>query len=358
MKILVTGGAGFIGSAVIRHIISHTDDSVINLDKLTYAGNLESLQGAEQSSRYAFERVDICDRAAVDWVLREHQPDAIMHLAAESHVDGSISGPSDFIETNIIGTYTLLEAARAYWAVLDEARRAAFSFHHISTDEVDGDLEDPEDLFTESTPYAASSLLSASKASSNHLVRAWARTYGLPTLVTNCSNNYGPCHFPEKLIPLIILNALEGKPLPIYGKVDHVRDWLYVEDHARALYEVVTEGEIGQTYNIGGHNEKQNIEVVRTVCALLDELRSESEFAPHFSLITHVSDRPGHDLSYAINASKIQREQGWTSEETFESGIRKTVQSYLNNPEWVAHIKSGAYQQWLDTNYSTRTEAV
>jgi dTDP-glucose 4,6-dehydratase len=356
VKILVTGGAGFIGSAVIRHIIGDTDDSVINLDKLTYAGNLESLQGAEQSPRYAFERVDICDRAAVDRVFREQQPDAVMHLAAESHVDRSITGPSDFIETNIMGTYTLLESARAYWAQLDEARRTAFRFHHISTDEVYGDLEGPEDLFTETTPYAPSSPYSASKASSDHLVRAWARTYGLPTLVTNCSNNYGPCHFPEKLIPLIILNALEGKPLPIYGKGDQVRDWLYVEDHARALYKVVTEGVVGETYNIGGHNEKQNIEVVRTVCALLDELRPQSPFAPHFGLITHVTDRPGHDVRYAIDASKIQRELGWTPEETFESGIRKTVEWYLNNPEWVAHVKSGAYQQWLDTNYSTRTE--
>jgi dTDP-glucose 4,6-dehydratase len=356
VKILVTGGAGFIGSAVIRHIISTTADSVINLDKLTYAGNLASLQGAERSARYAFEHVDICDRGSLDRVFQQHQPDAVMHLAAESHVDRSISGPSDFIETNIIGTYTLLESARAYWAQLDEARRSAFRFHHISTDEVYGDLEGPEDLFTETTPYAPSSPYSASKASSDHLVRAWARTYGLPTLVTNCSNNYGPCHFPEKLIPLIILNALEGKPLPIYGKGNQVRDWLYVEDHARALYKVVTEGEVGETYNIGGHNEKQNIEVVRTVCALLDELRPASAFAPHCDLITHVIDRPGHDVRYAIDASKIQRELGWAPEETFESGIRKTVEWYLANPEWAAHVKSGAYQQWLATQYSNREE--
>ena len=265
MKILVTGGAGFIGSAVVRHIISNTNDSVVNVDKLTYAGNLESLQSVDQNARYAFERVDICDRAELDRVFREHQPDAVMHLAAESHVDRSISGPSEFIETNIIGTYNLLEAARGYWATLDETRKSAFRFHHISTDEVYGDLEGPDDLFTETTPYQPSSPYSASKASSDHLVRAWARTYGLPTLVTTCSNNYGPCHFPEKLIPLVILNALEGKPLPIYGKGDQIRDWLYVEDHARALYKVVTEGDIGETYNIGGHNEKQNIEVVRTV---------------------------------------------------------------------------------------------
>ncbi|BDM24259.1 dTDP-glucose 4,6-dehydratase [Pseudomonas sp. LRP2-20] len=355
MKILVTGGAGFIGSAVVRHIISSTEDSVVNVDKLTYAGNLESLQSVEQNARYAFERVDICDRAELDRVFREHQPDAVMHLAAESHVDRSISGPSEFIQTNIIGTYNLLEAARGYWAALDETRKAAFRFHHISTDEVYGDLEGPEDLFTETTPYQPSSPYSASKASSDHLVRAWARTYGLPTLVTNCSNNYGPFHFPEKLIPLVILNALEGKPLPIYGKGDQIRDWLYVEDHARALYKVVTEGEVGETYNIGGHNEKQNIEVVRTVCALLDELRPDSAFRPHVELLTYVQDRPGHDLRYAIDASKIQRELGWVPEETFESGIRKTVQWYLDNPEWVAHVKSGSYQQWIDSNYTTRT---
>jgi len=355
VKILLTGGAGFIGSAVVRHIISNTTDSVVNVDKLTYAGNLESLQSVDQNARYAFERVDICNREELDRVFREHQPDSVMHLAAESHVDRSISGPSEFIETNIIGTYVLLEAARAYWMGLDEARKSAFRFHHISTDEVYGDLEGPEDLFTETTPYQPSSPYSASKASSDHLVRAWARTYGLPTLVTNCSNNYGPFHFPEKLIPLVILNALEGKPLPIYGKGDQIRDWLFVEDHARALYKVVTEGEVGETYNIGGHNEKQNIEVVRTVCALLDELRPDSAFAPHFDLVTYVTDRPGHDVRYAIDASKIQRELGWVPEETFESGIRKTVQWYLDNAEWVAHVKSGSYQQWIDTNYATRS---
>jgi dTDP-glucose 4,6-dehydratase len=376
MKILVTGGAGFIGSAVIRHIIRNTADSVVNLDKLTYAGNLESLAETSDSQRYAFEHVDICNRAELDRVFREHQPDAVMHLAAESHVDRSIDGPAAFIETNIVGTYCLLEAARHYWLGLDETRKTAFRFHHISTDEVYGDLEGPEDLFTETTSYEPSSPYSASKASSDHLVRAWRRTYGLPTLITNCSNNYGPYHFPEKLIPLIILNALEGKPLPIYGKGDQVRDWLYVEDHARALYKVVTEGEIGETYNIGGHNEKQNIEVVHTLCELLDELRPVSSNAKtcgsdapvanqdadltirsYKDLITHVQDRPGHDLRYAIDASKIQRELGWTPEETFESGIRKTVEWYLNNPDWVAHVKSGAYQQWLDKNYSARTTA-
>lgn len=355
MKILVTGGAGFIGSAVVRHIITNTHDSVVNVDKLTYAGNLESLQSVEQNDRYAFERADICDRAELERIFFVHQPDAVMHLAAESHVDRSISGPSEFIQTNIIGTYNLLEAARGYWTSLDDARKVTFRFHHISTDEVYGDLEGTEDLFTETTPYQPSSPYSASKASSDHLVRAWARTYGLPTLITNCSNNYGPYHFPEKLIPLVILNALEGKPLPIYGKGDQIRDWLYVEDHARALYKVVTAGKVGETYNIGGHNEKQNIEVVQTVCSLLDEMRPDSKFCPHIELLTYVHDRPGHDLRYAIDASKIKRELGWVPEETFESGIRKTVQWYLNNSEWVAHVKSGSYQQWIQNNYAARS---
>ncbi|MCJ1883442.1 dTDP-glucose 4,6-dehydratase [Pseudomonas sp. LA21] len=345
MKIIVTGGAGFIGSAVIRHIIRNTDNSVVNLDKLTYAGNLESLSEVTGSERYAFEKVDICDHAEVARVFREHQPDAIMHLAAESHVDRSIDGPAAFIQSNIVGTYILLEAARQYWLGLDDLRKAAFRFHHISTDEVYGDLEAPEELFTETTPYAPSSPYSASKASSDHLVRAWRRTYGLPTLVTNCSNNYGPYHFPEKLIPLIILNALEGKPLPVYGTGNQVRDWLYVEDHARALYRVLTEGKVGETYNIGGHNEKQNIEVVRTLCELLDELCPDSPHRPHALLITHVQDRPGHDLRYAIDASKIQRELGWEPEETFESGIRKTVEWYLRNLEWCRRVQDGSYQR-------------
>ena len=345
MKILVTGGAGFIGSAVIRHIIRHTTDSVVNLDKLTYAGNLESLAETSDSERYAFEKVDICDCAAVERVFREHQPDAVMHLAAESHVDRSIDGPAAFIETNIIGTYSLLEAARHYWQGQDDTRKHAFRFHHISTDEVYGDLEGPEDLFTETSPYAPSSPYSASKASSDHLVRAWRRTYGLPTLVSNCSNNYGPYHFPEKLIPLMILNALEGKPLPVYGNGNQVRDWLYVEDHARALYKVVTEGEIGETYNIGGHNEKQNIEVVHTLCDLLDELRPSADGTSYRSLITHVHDRPGHDLRYAIDASKIQSALGWSPVETFESGIRKTVEWYLNNQDWCRRVQDGSYQR-------------
>ncbi|HHX8288017.1 TPA: dTDP-glucose 4,6-dehydratase [Vibrio diabolicus] len=345
MKILVTGGAGFIGSAVVRHIIRDTQDTVINLDKLTYAGNLESLVDVSESERYYFEQVDICDRAELDRVFSEHQPDMVMHLAAESHVDRSIDGPAAFIETNVMGTYHLLEAARQYWSNLDEARQSAFRFHHISTDEVYGDLEGTDDLFTETTSYAPSSPYSASKASSDHLVRAWQRTYGLPTLVTNCSNNYGPYHFPEKLIPLMILNALDGKPLPVYGDGMQIRDWLFVEDHARALYKVVNEGEVGETYNIGGHNEKANIEVVKTICALLEELRPDKPAGveSYESLITYVKDRPGHDVRYAIDATKIAQELGWTPEETFESGIRKTVEWYLNNPQWWQRVLDGSY---------------
>lgn len=343
MKLLITGGAGFIGSAVIRHIINNTNDNVVNLDKLTYAGNLESLAEVSDSERYAFEQVDICNRPDVDRVLAEHQPDAIMHLAAESHVDRSIDGPAAFIETNMVGTYTLLEAARHYWQDMDEQRRTNFRFHHISTDEVYGDLEGLGDLFTETTPYAPSSPYSASKASSDHLVRAWHRTYGLPVLITNCSNNYGPYHFPEKLIPLVILNALEDKPLPVYGKGDQIRDWLYVEDHARALYKVVTEGKPGETYNIGGHNEKQNIEVVQAICDILQDLRPRQ--TSYRNLITHVKDRPGHDLRYAIDAGKIQRELDWSPEETFETGIRKTVVWYLNHQEWCNRLQDGSYQR-------------
>ncbi|HHC6589681.1 TPA: dTDP-glucose 4,6-dehydratase, partial [Vibrio parahaemolyticus] len=326
-------------------IIRDTQDSVVNLDKLTYAGNLESLVDVADSDRYYFEQVDICDRTELDRVFSEHQPDMVMHLAAESHVDRSIDGPAAFIETNVMGTYHLLEAARQYWSSLEEVNKSAFRFHHISTDEVYGDLEGTDDLFTETTSYAPSSPYSASKASSDHLVRAWQRTYGLPTLVTNCSNNYGPYHFPEKLIPLMILNALDGKPLPVYGDGMQIRDWLFVEDHARALYKVVTEGEIGETYNIGGHNEKANIEVVKTICALLEELRPDKPAGveSYESLITYVKDRPGHDVRYAIDATKIAQELNWTPEETFESGIRKTVEWYLNNPQWWQRVLDGSY---------------
>lgn len=352
MKILVTGGAGFIGSAVVRHIIWHTQDAVVNLDKLTYAGNLASLTAVSASDRYTFEQVDICNRTELDRVFAQHQPDAVMHLAAESHVDRSITGPAAFIETNIVGTYTLLEAARAYWNGLDETRKAAFRFHHISTDEVYGDLIHPDEaapdeglpLFTETTPYAPSSPYSASKASSDHLVRAWCRTYGLPILATNCSNNYGPWQHAEKLIPQTISHALAGKPIPIYGKGDQIRDWLYVEDHAGALHLVLKKGRVGETYNIGGHNEKRNLEVVQTICDLLDELvplppcplegeKPGKKVKSYRDQITYVADRPGHDRRYAIDASKINRELDWQPHETFESGIRKTVQWYLNDQQ-------------------------
>lgn len=360
MKILVSGGAGFIGSAVVRHIIKNTQDIVVNVDKLTYAGNLESLAEVSENNRYYFEHADICDKAAMERIFATHQPDAVMHLAAESHVDRSITGPAAFIETNIVGTYVLLEAARGYWNELDADKKQTFRFHHISTDEVYGDLPHPDEvaagnvlpLFTEKTAYAPSSPYSASKASSDHLVRAWLRTYGFPTIVTNCSNNYGPYHFPEKLIPLVILNALEGKALPIYGKGDQIRDWLYVEDHARALYTVVTQGVVGETYNIGGHNEKKNLDVVHTICDLLDEIVPKE--GSYRDQITYVTDRPGHDRRYAIDAAKISDELGWKPLETFESGIRKTVEWYLSNTQWVENVKSGAYKTWIEQNYGER----
>ncbi|MCA5544278.1 dTDP-glucose 4,6-dehydratase [Klebsiella pneumoniae] len=345
MKILVTGGAGFIGSAVVRHIIENTSDEVRVIDCLTYAGNLESLAPVAGNERYSFSQTDITDAKSVAEQFSDFRPDIVMHLAAESHVDRSIDGPAAFIQTNLIGTFTLLEAARQYWSALDTAQKQTFRFHHISTDEVYGDLHGTDDLFTEETPYAPSSPYSATKAGSDHLVRAWNRTYGLPVVVTNCSNNYGPYHFPEKLIPLTILNALAGKPLPVYGNGEQIRDWLYVEDHARALYKVATEGRSGETYNIGGHNERKNIDVVRTICAILDKVVEQkpgniSQFA---DLITFVKDRPGHDLRYAIDAAKIQRDLGWVPEETFESGIEKTVHWYLNNTTWWQRVLDGSY---------------
>lgn len=345
MKIIITGGAGFIGSAVVRNIITHSNDEVLVIDCLTYAGNMESLPGITGNPRFFFEQVNICDKESIDRIFNNFKPDAVMHLAAESHVDRSIDSPGTFIETNILGTYTLLECSRKYWNTLTNDKKDTFRFHHISTDEVYGDLHSTNDFFTEKTPYAPSSPYSSSKAASDHLVRAWLRTYGLPTIVTNCSNNYGPYHFPEKLIPLTILNALAGKPLPVYGNGSQIRDWLYVEDHARALYKVVTEGKVGETYNIGGHNERENIEVVRTICSLLDELAPQklSNINLYSDLITYVADRPGHDMRYAIDASKIGRELGWKPEETFESGIRKTVIWYLENKKWWSRVNDGSY---------------
>ena len=347
MNLLITGGAGFIGSAVIRYIIANTEDLVINVDKLTYAGNLNSLNEVTNSSRYAFEKVDICDRVELDRVFKEYQPDVVMHLAAESHVDRSIDAPGAFIETNIFGTYALLEATRKYWNELELEKKSAFRFHHISTDEVYGDLQGTDGLFTETTAYAPSSPYSASKASSDHLVRAWERTYALPTIISNCSNNYGPYHFPEKLIPLVILNALEGKALPIYGSGLQIRDWIFVEDHARALYKVVTEGEIGETYNIGGHNQKTNIDVVQTICSIIEKIMPNKPIGieSYQSLITYVEDRPGHDVRYAIDATKIERELNWKPQETFETGILKTVLWYVNNKQWWKCVLDGSYSR-------------
>ncbi|MDB2448188.1 dTDP-glucose 4,6-dehydratase [Gammaproteobacteria bacterium] len=346
LKVVVTGGAGFIGSALIRHIMLSTDWSVVNIDKLTYAGNLDSLSGYNRNGRYSLYESDICDAKAMNSMFREHQPDIVMHLAAESHVDRSIDGPEDFIKTNVNGTFNLLEAARQYFVGLNDNKRRSFRFHHVSTDEVYGDLKSTDDLFTERTSYSPSSPYSASKAASDHLVRAWGRTYGLPVTITNCSNNYGPFHFPEKLIPHVIINAIHGEPLPIYGDGLQIRDWLYVEDHAKALVKVVTEGKIGETYNIGGHNEKTNLEVVETICDLLEEITPQKPLGVinYRDLITFVKDRPGHDVRYAIDASKIERELGWVPEETFETGLRKTVHWYLDNTSWWKRVLSGDYR--------------
>ena len=343
MKILVTGGAGFIGSALIRYLIGETQHQVINVDKLTYAASLEALDHAQHSPRHVHERADICDTQALQQIFARHQPDAVMHLAAESHVDRSIDGPAEFIQTNIVGSYSLLQSALGYFRSLPAASQSRFRFHHISTDEVYGSLG-PTELFTETTPYAPNSPYSASKAASDHLVRAWHHTYGLPVVVTNCSNNYGPYQFPEKLIPLMILNALDGKPLPVYGKGENVRDWLYVEDHVRALMLVLERGRLGEEYNVGGNNEKKNIEVVREICSLLDELRP-SVRDRHETLITYVQDRPGHDQRYAIDAGKLRRELGWKPRENFSTGLRRTVQWYLENREWCSLVQSRGYRQ-------------
>ena len=356
--ILITGGAGFIGSAVIRHLIHNTDFNVINIDKLTYAGNLESLKEIDTSKRYIFKKIDICNKKSVLDILNQYRPDILMHLAAESHVDKSIFGPDDFIKTNILGTYSLLESAKAYWNKLEGKKKDNFRFHHVSTDEVYGDLPHPDyivgnvspkdlPLFNESNPYAPSSPYSASKASSDHLVRAWNKTYGIPTIITNCSNNYGPYQFPEKLIPLTILNALNGKPISVYGKGEQIRDWLYVEDHARALVLVATSGKISETYNIGGYNEKRNIDVVNKICSLLEELsHSKPKNIKNYSdLITFTEDRPGHDLRYAIDARKIKEDLGWHPLETFETGLVKTVKWYLENYDWYQNIQDGTYLQ-------------
>lgn len=351
--VFVTGGAGFIGSALIRLLIAETGWRVVNVDKLTYAGNLESLASVSSHPRYAFSRTDICDRAALDTLFHEYHPDGVLHLAAESHVDRSIHGPAEFIQTNVVGTATLLEATRQYWGALSKSKQAAFRFHHVSTDEVFGSLGE-SGFFQETTAYDPRSPYSASKASSDHLVRAWHHTYGLPILVTNCSNNYGPCHFPEKLIPLMILNALQGKALPIYGQGTNVRDWLYVEDHARALLAVFEGGRSGETYCVGGNAERTNLQVVDALCALLDELSPRPDGTSYTEQKTFVADRPGHDLRYAIDATRLKNELGWVPRETFETGLRKTVRWYLENPEWVAHVQSGAYREWLERNYVAR----
>jgi dTDP-glucose 4,6-dehydratase len=354
MTILVTGGAGFIGGNFVLDWIAGCDEPVVNLDKLTYAGNLETLASLKGNPRHTFVQGDIGDRALVERLLAEHQPRAVINFAAESHVDRSIHGPGDFIETNIVGTYKLLESVRAYWNALPEAQKSAFRFLHVSTDEVYGSLSPTDPAFAETNRYEPNSPYSASKAASDHLVRAWHHTYGLPVLTTNCSNNYGPYHFPEKLIPLMIVNALAGKSLPVYGDGMQIRDWLYVKDHCSAIRRVLEAGRLGETYNVGGWNEKPNIEIVKTVCALLDELRPKADGSSYATQITYVTDRPGHDRRYAIDARKLEAELGWKPAETFETGIRKTVQWYLGNPQWVQNVQSGAYREWVSKNYAER----
>jgi dTDP-glucose 4,6-dehydratase len=350
--ILVTGGAGFIGANFVLDWLAHSDEPVLTFDKLTYAGNLENLALVENDQRHVFVQGDIGDSALMSRLLAQYQPRAVLNFAAESHVDRSIHGPEDFIQTNVVGTMRLLQSVRAYWQGLDESPRAAFRFLHVSTDEVYGSLSPTDPAFTENNKLEPNSPYSASKAASDHLVRAWHHTYGLPVLTTNCSNNYGPMHFPEKLIPLIIVNALAGKPLPVYGDGLQVRDWLYVKDHCSAIRRVLASGHVGELYNVGGWNEKPNIDIVHTVCSLLDELRPKADGTPYQNQITYVTDRPGHDRRYAIDASKIERELGWKPAETFETGIRKTVQWYLDNPDWVAHVQSGAYRDWVQTQYA------
>ena len=354
--ILVTGGAGFIGANFILDWLSASDEPVLNLDKLTYAGNLENLAALLGDPRYAFVQGDIGDQALVDRLLAQHRPRAIVNFAAESHVDRSIHGPGEFIQTNIVGTFSLLESVRAYYATLDDAGRAAFRFLHVSTDEVYGSLEKDAPAFSETNRYEPNSPYSASKAASDHLVRAYHHTYGLPVVTTNCSNNYGPWQFPEKLIPLMIANALAGKPLPIYGDGQQIRDWLYVSDHCVAIRRVLEAGRLGETYNIGGWNEKPNLDIVHAICDLLNELRPRADGQQYQSQITYVTDRPGHDRRYAIDASKIERELGWKPAETFTTGIRKTVQWYLENPTWISNVQSGAYREWVEKNYSGRSE--
>jgi len=355
MTLIVTGAAGFIGSCVVRQLVAETDELVVSVDALTYAGNPLSLGDAQASPKHRFEHADIRDQPRMQAIFEQYQPRAILHLAAESHVDRSIHGPAEFVSTNVVGTLTLLQVALDYWRGLAEPQRSQFRFQHISTDEVFGSLSATDPAFEETTPYQPNSPYSASKAGSDHLVRAWHHTYGLPTLMTNCSNNYGPYHFPEKLIPLMILNALDGKPLPVYGDGQNVRDWLYVEDHARALRLVLEKGRPGETYNVGGAAERKNIEVVDTLCNILDELHPQS--GPHHRLITYVTDRPGHDRRYAINFTKLESELGWRPQENFETGLRKTVQWYLDNPEWVQSVRSGEYRNWLEMNYAGRTQA-